>query len=83
MEIPYNLKTEIENYCNSNNITDIDSFIISLIKKGFSIAKYGETTPNIKHKIIETKIESPIMNNIEEIKQEPIIQKPSNDIYRE
>lgn len=83
MEIPYNLKTEIENYCNSNNITDVDNFIISLIKKGFSLEKYGDTIPSIKQKTIETKIELPIVSNVEEIKQESVIKKPNNDIYRE
>lgn len=41
MEIPKELKNEIWNYCMVNDITNIDDFILSLIKQGFTIHKYG------------------------------------------
>ena len=43
MEIPKELNDEIWEYCRINNITDINGFIIKLVKQGFTIQKYGGT----------------------------------------
>lgn len=43
MEIPKELNDEIWEYCRINNITDINGFIIKLVKQGFTIQKYGAT----------------------------------------
>lgn len=62
MEIPKQLNNEIWEYCRANNITNIDEFIIKLIKQGFTIEKFG-STPTIKtvevEKIVEKIIEVP------------------------
>lgn len=59
MELPKKIIDEIWNYCRLNNITDIDTFIIKMVKQGLTIEKYG-ATPNDKiiEKIVE--IEKPI-----------------------
>lgn len=61
MEIPKQLKDDIWDYCRANNITNIDEFIVKLIKQGFTIEKFG-ATPSIS----ETKVRPQPSN--EEIK---------------
>jgi hypothetical protein len=41
MEIPKILKDEISNYCKVNEITNIDEFIVKMIRQGFTAEKYG------------------------------------------
>jgi len=41
MNLPTKLKQEIELYCKANGIEDIDQFIIRILKRGFSIEKFG------------------------------------------
>jgi hypothetical protein len=50
MEIPKELKDEIGNYCKVNEITNIDGFIIKLLRQGFTTEKYG-ATPSIFNKL--------------------------------
>jgi hypothetical protein len=42
IQIPNKLSTEIEIYCKSNKIDDINVFILKIIKKGFDIEKWGD-----------------------------------------
>lgn len=63
MEIPKQLKDDIWDYCRANNITNIDEFIVRLIRQGFTIEKFGATpiisgkpnkvTPEIPVEVIE------------------------------
>ena len=41
MELPKDIKDQIWQYCMANDITDINKFIIDLVKSGFTIEKYG------------------------------------------
>tara|TARA_R110000868_G_scaffold176916_3_gene414948 strand:+ start:26649 stop:27122 length:474 start_codon:yes stop_codon:yes gene_type:complete len=41
MELPKNLKNDILDFCRANDITDIDTFIVGLVKTAFTIEKYG------------------------------------------
>jgi hypothetical protein len=41
MELPKNLKNDIWDFCRANDITDIDTFIVGLVKTAFTIEKYG------------------------------------------
>jgi hypothetical protein len=50
MEIPNKLKEEISQYCNVNNIENVDTFIVRMLKQGFNIEKYGLLSPGVpKH----------------------------------
>lgn len=49
MEIPKQLKDDIWDYCRVNSITNIDEFIVKLIRQGFTIEKFG-ATPMITNK---------------------------------
>lgn len=70
MELPRDLKNEVWNYCMSNDITNIDDFVLRLIKQGFTIEKFG-ISPSSKspEKILEpqTQIETLVqpINQIE------------------
>jgi len=56
--------SQIQAYCNENNISDIDDFIFRCFKQGFDINRYGflGKTQDIIEKeiIIEKKIEIPV-----------------------
>ena len=61
MNIPNNINDEIWEYCRLNKITNIDDFILKMLKQGFTVEKYG-STPNTIEKIVEIEkiIEVPI-----------------------
>lgn len=66
-KLPLQLEEEIRQYCLVNNIDNIEEFIISLLKRGFTIEKYG-ITPTLKNKDntnkpIEDKKEEVIIEN--------------------
>lgn len=70
MEVEKKQLKEIEAYCKTNNITDIDKFINELIVTGFNIKKYGNA-PAIKKtaKTVENQSEpekKPIVKNIKD-----------------
>ena len=63
MTLPKSLNDEIWEYCRVNSITNIDEFIVKLVKQGFTVEKFGATPkPNEKiiEKIVEKIVEVPI-----------------------
>lgn len=56
MKIPYELEQDILQYCKANDITDIDKYLIRIIKTAQTIEKFG-ATPTIKEKIVEKIVE--------------------------
>ena len=83
MELPENLKQDITLYCQVNNISDIDSFIIKMLTQAFTIEKYGEQ-PNIKS-ITDVKTIIQDSKPVVEENKEIIIVNSENkkDIYGE
>jgi hypothetical protein len=73
MEIPTNLKKEIDDFCKANNIEDIDQFIIKVLKRGFTMEKYG-ITPAFD------KINEVLADNVREIRVEVIPKVSVQDI---
>lgn len=55
MKIPKNIRDEIKEFCELNNIKDVDSFILKNINTGFNIEKYGNA-PFIKEVIVEKEV---------------------------
>lgn len=45
---------EIRDYCQVNGIKDVNSFILQMIRRGFSIEKYGEK-PGILHGVDDSE----------------------------
>jgi len=80
MTIPNNLKKEIKNYTQLNNIDNIDDFMLACLKQGFDIKKYGYLGDE-PQKIIEKEIikEVPI-EIIKEVKVEVIKEIPKEVI---
>jgi len=60
MEIEKKLKKEIKEYCQLNNIQDINLFFNQIIKKGFDLEKWGnlnnKTTTKQKKQIFKSEI---------------------------
>jgi len=71
MEIPKDLNNEIWDYCRLNNITSIDTFMLKLIKQGFTVEKYG-ATPVEKEKIVEKIVEVEVEKIVEKIVEVPV-----------
>jgi hypothetical protein len=71
MTIPKNIKDEINQYCKLNNIENIDSFVVKIIKSGFDIEKYGLLN-DVEPKIIEKEIEKIVYRDV--IKEVPVIE---------
>lgn len=72
MELPQDIKDEIWNYCRLNNITNMDQFIINMLKQGFNVEKYG-TSP-IMPQVIEKEIEK-IIEKVVEVPVEKIVER--------
>jgi hypothetical protein len=71
MEIPKNLKDEIWEYCRLNDISNIDEFIIKMIRQGYTIEKFGSTPLGGN----EVKEIEKIVEVIKEVPVEKIIEK--------
>lgn len=56
MDIPKELIDDIHLYCNTNNITEYNTFIIKCLRQGFTVEKYG-SAPAFKEKIVEKIVE--------------------------
>ena len=52
MTIPNELHDELWDYCRVNNITNVEEFKLKLLKKGFTVEKFG-ATPQVIEKIVE------------------------------
>lgn len=72
MEIPKNLKDEIWKYCFSNDITDIDGFMLKLLRQGFTTEKFGSTPFKQEEKIKEVEKIVEVVKEVEVIKEVPI-----------
>ena len=79
MEIPKKIKDDIWEYCRINDISNIDEFIVKLIKQGFISEKYGSTpigSPQIVEieKIVEVTVDviKEVIVEKEVIKEVPV-----------
>src|ERR1035437_210096 len=71
MELSKELKDDILLYCKANKIENIDDFIVSLVKQGLTVIKFG-ATPTPKEKIVEKIVEKLIEVPIEKIVEKEI-----------
>jgi len=72
MEIPYDLKEEITEYCRLNNIEDVQKFFLKMLRQGYTIEKYG-TSP-IVSQVVEKEIEK-IVEKVIEVPVEVVVEK--------
>jgi hypothetical protein len=69
MELPKDLTDDIKLYCEANKITDLDEFIIGLVKQGLTVVKYG-ATPITREKVVEK-----FVDKIVEVPVDRIVEK--------
>lgn len=69
-ELPAKLVEEIRQYCEFNKITDIDSFMVLLLRTGFTVIKYGEKPTSVTSVSNERKKN----DNVEGV--EPVVSEP-------
>ena len=53
MEIPKDLKNEIWDFCRVNDITNINDFMVKLLRQGFTYEKYGTPTVSVVKNVVE------------------------------
>ena len=70
MDIPQKILDEIWEYCRLNKITDVDGFILKMLKQGFTVEKFGATPTE---RIVEKEVEK-IVEVIKEIEVEKIVE---------
>ena len=79
LTLPRPLETDIMNFCKVNEISDVESFLVSCLRDGFNIAKFG-TSPqeNFKNENKPLKInknddykEESNSERVEEVKETP------------
>ena len=68
--IPPELKEDVIEFCKLNNIEEIDSLLLSCLKGGFAIEKYGVTP--VKPGIIEKEVEKEVEKIIEVMVEVPV-----------
>jgi hypothetical protein len=76
MELPKDLKDEICEYCRLNDITDLNAFMVKMLRQGYNSEKYGPTPFQSNQKQPEI-IEKEVIKEVEVIKEiEKIIEVP-------
>lgn len=81
MQVPDRLKNEIWDYCRANDITDVESFMVRLLERGFSVEKYGETPGEMDPATIETPDKEETPSNSDEQKSQ--YQQDQNDMLKQ
>jgi hypothetical protein len=82
MEIPKELKDEIWEYCRSNDILNVNDFMLRLVKQGFTIEKFGATpNSNVVEKIVEKIVEVPVEKEVF-ITDDTSMKKLTNDLNK-
>ena len=64
MDIHTALLKDITDFCNLNQIEDIDKYIIKMIRQGHTANKFG-SVPNVKEVIVEKEVEKIVEKVVE------------------
>jgi hypothetical protein len=86
MEIPKKLKDEIWEYCRVNDISNIEDFIIKMIRQGYTVEKFGSTpfgSGEVKEveKVVEVVKEVTVEKIVEVLKEIPVEKIIEKEIY--
>lgn len=80
MELPKKLLDDIWEYCRLNSITDIDGFVIKMVRDGFTIEKYGYSPESSDTpQVVEKEVIKEVEKIVEVIKEVEKIVEVSND----
>jgi len=75
MELPKELKDEIWEYCRLNDITDLNAFMVRMLRQGYNIEKYGATPFKMgkgEPEVIEKEVIKEVIVEKEVIKEVPV-----------
>ena len=72
LELPKDLKNEVEQFCQLNEIEDCDEFLLGCLRGGFAIEKFGRTPVSAGKEIVEKEIEKIVEKEIEKIVEVPV-----------
>jgi hypothetical protein len=72
LELPKDLKNEVEQFCKLNEIEDCDAFLLGCLKGGFAIEKFGRTPVSAGKEIIEKEVVKEVEKEIEKIVEVPV-----------
>jgi hypothetical protein len=75
-QLPEKLRVEIIEYCRLNEIQDVDSFIIKMIRQSFTTEKYG-SVPNI----FKDEIKKETVPEVEVKEEKPIVEENIKNDY--
>jgi chromosome segregation ATPase len=86
MEIPKKLKDEIWEYCRLNDISNIDDFVIKMVRQGYTVEKFGSTPlgngeVTEVEKVIEVIKEVTVEKIIEKIVEVPVEKIVVKEVY--
>jgi chromosome segregation ATPase len=83
MEIPKKLKDEIWEYCRLNDISNIDDFVIKMVRQGYTVEKFGSTPlgNGEVEKVIEVIKEVTVEKIIEKIIEVPVEKIVEKKVY--
>lgn len=82
MEIPKNIKDEIWEYCRLNDITDLNAFMVKMLKQGYNIEKYGPTPFTVGGSTPEI-IEKEVIKEVEKIVEKEVIKEVPVEVIKE
>ena len=72
LELPKDLKNEVEQFCKLNEIEDCDAFLLGCLRGGFAIEKFGRTPVSAGKEIIEKEVIKEIEKEVEKIVEVPV-----------
>lgn len=76
VNVPQELLDQIWDYCNLNNIEDIQKFTVNILKQGFSVEKYGTSPFGAQKEIVEKEIIKEVEKIVEvTVEVEKIVEK--------
>jgi hypothetical protein len=90
MELPKELKDEVWEYCRLNDITDLNAFMVRMLRQGYNIEKYGATPfkmskgePEIIEKEIIKEVIVEVIKEVEKIVEKEIIKEVPVEVIKE
>mgnify|MGYP003627491666 CR=1 FL=1 len=72
LELPKDLKNEVEQFCKLNEIEDCDTFLLGCLRGGFAIEKFGRTPVSAGKEIIEKEVIKEVEREVEKIVEVPV-----------
>jgi hypothetical protein len=82
MELPKDLKDEIWEYCRLNDITDLNAFMVRMLRQGYTTEKYGPTPFKIGQSEPQI-VEKEVIKEVEKIVEVPVEVVVEKEVIKE